>query len=41
MVVQAGYAGGFAEVEILSKRWWAEDPEVLLPLLRQRHETAV
>jgi sugar phosphate isomerase/epimerase len=41
MVTEAGYDGGFAEVEILSKRWWAEDPEAVLPLLKQRHATAV
>ncbi len=40
-VVAAGYSGDFAEVEILSKRWWGEDPEMVLPLLKQRHETAV
>ncbi len=41
MVTRAGYDGGFAEVEILSKRWWAEDPEMVLPLLKQRHASAV
>ena len=41
MVVEAGYDGGYAEVEILSKRWWAEDPETVLPLLKQRNATAV
>jgi sugar phosphate isomerase/epimerase len=41
MVERAGYAGGFAEVEVLSHRWWAEDPDTLLPLLKQRLESAV
>ena len=41
MVEHAGYAGGFAEVEILSRRWWAHDPDDMLTLLKQRHETAV
>ena len=41
MVERAGYDGGFAEVEILSRRWWAQDPDAMLELLKQRHETAV
>lgn len=40
-VVDAGYSGGFAEVEILSKRWWSHDPDDMLRLLKERHETAV
>jgi sugar phosphate isomerase/epimerase len=39
MAEAAGYAGP-CEVEILSRRWWAEDPELVLPLVRQRHATA-
>jgi sugar phosphate isomerase/epimerase len=38
MAEAAGYAGP-CEVELLSRRWWAEDPEVVLPLIRQRHAT--
>jgi sugar phosphate isomerase/epimerase len=41
MVEQAGYTGGFAEVEILSKRWWAEDPDEVLVEIKRRHATAV
>ena len=41
MVEQAGYTGGFAEVEILSKRWWAEDPDEVLVEIKRRHVTAV
>ena len=40
-VQQAGYVGGFAEVEILSKIWWQHDPEEVLPLLKARHLSAV
>jgi sugar phosphate isomerase/epimerase len=39
MAEAAGYAGP-CEVELLSKRWWAEDPEVVLPLIKARHATA-
>ena len=35
MVERAGYDGGFAEVEVLSKRWWTEDPDEVLRLLTQ------
>jgi sugar phosphate isomerase/epimerase len=41
MVEAAGYDGGFAEVEILSKRWWAHDPDKVLGEIKRRHETAV
>lgn len=41
MVVEAGYDGGFAEVEILSKRWWAEDADSVLKEIIARHPTAV
>lgn len=34
----AGWPGG-AEVEILSHKWWARDPEEVLPLLKERHQT--
>jgi len=40
MVEAQGY-GSFAEVEILSKHWWQQDPEMVLPLLKERHATAV
>ncbi len=32
----AGYAG-LVEVELLSRRWWAEDPDAVLRLMRERH----
>jgi sugar phosphate isomerase/epimerase len=35
----AGYAGA-VEVEILSHRWWREDPEAVLRLMRERHAIA-
>jgi sugar phosphate isomerase/epimerase len=41
MVEQAGYKGDFAEVEILSKRWWAHDPDEVLEEIKRRHQTAV
>jgi sugar phosphate isomerase/epimerase len=41
MVDQAGYQRGFAEVEILSHRWWAEDPDAVLGEIKRRHQTAV
>lgn len=36
MVDAAGYAG-FTEVELLSRRWWAEDPDHVLATIRARH----
>ena len=39
MAEAAGYAGP-VEVEILSRRWWAEDPDAVLRLVRERHATA-
>ena len=36
MAEAAGYRG-FVEVEILSRRWWAEDPDQVLRLIVQRH----
>ncbi len=38
MVEAAGY-DGCVEVEILSRRWWAEDPEQVLRIVKQRHAT--
>ena len=38
MAEAAGY-DGFTEVEILSRRWWAEDPEDVLRIVRERHAT--
>ncbi|WP_431282395.1 sugar phosphate isomerase/epimerase family protein [Humitalea sp. 24SJ18S-53] len=32
----AGY-GGLVEVELLSRRWWAEDPDHVLRLMKERH----
>ncbi len=36
MAEAAGYAG-FIEVELLSRRWWAEDPDHVLRVMRERH----
>ena len=41
MVQAAGYAGGYAEVEILSKRWWQHDPDEVMGEIKARHRTAV
>jgi sugar phosphate isomerase/epimerase len=38
MVEASGYRGA-VEVEILSRRWWAEDPETVLRIVKQRHAT--
>lgn len=40
MVEAAGY-NGFCEVEILSKRWWEEDPDTVLETLVERHRNVV
>ena len=40
LVEAAGY-DGFCETEILSRRWWAEDPDAVLPTLVERHRTVV
>ncbi|WP_424812021.1 sugar phosphate isomerase/epimerase family protein [Roseococcus sp. YIM B11640] len=37
MAEETGY-DGFTEVELLSRRWWAEDPDEVLRLIRLRHE---
>lgn len=39
MAEEAGWPSG-AEVEILSRRWWARDPDEVLPLLKERHQSA-
>ncbi len=36
MAEAAGYAG-LVEVELLSRRWWAEDPDAVLRLMKARH----
>lgn len=36
MVEATGYAG-FSEVELLSRRWWAEEPDQVLRIMRERH----
>jgi sugar phosphate isomerase/epimerase len=36
MAEAAGYAG-FTEVELLSRRWWAEDPDHVLRTIKERH----
>ncbi len=38
MVEAAGYRG-FVEIELLSRRWWAEDPDDVLRIMKQRHAT--
>lgn len=40
-VVEAGYTGDFAEVEVLSTKWWAHDPDDLVQEIKKRHATAV
>jgi sugar phosphate isomerase/epimerase len=40
MVEAQGY-DSFAEVEILSKHWWQQDPDEVLTLLKQRHRDSV
>jgi sugar phosphate isomerase/epimerase len=37
MAEAAGYQG-FTEVELLSRRWWAEDPDQVLRVIRERHD---
>jgi sugar phosphate isomerase/epimerase len=37
MAERAGYTG-LLEMEILSRRWWAEDPEQVLTLCKERHD---
>jgi len=39
MAEAAGFTGP-CEVELLSRRWWAEDPETVLPLIKRRHAEA-
>ena len=39
MVEQAGYAGA-VECELLSNRWWKEDPDHVLRTVKERHATA-
>lgn len=38
MMEDVGYEG-FAEVELLSKRWWAEDPDTVIRTCIERHAT--
>ncbi|MBV9784610.1 MAG: sugar phosphate isomerase/epimerase [Acidisphaera sp.] len=38
MVQAAGYAGA-VECELLSRRWWAEDPDRVLSIMKERHNT--
>jgi sugar phosphate isomerase/epimerase len=39
MAEAAGYDGP-CEVELLSRRWWAEDPDAVLSLMKERHAMA-
>ncbi|MBR0665060.1 sugar phosphate isomerase/epimerase [Roseomonas hellenica] len=36
MAEGAGYRG-FTEIELLSRRWWAEDPDTVLQIMKDRH----
>ena len=40
MAEAAGYKG-FVETEILSTRWWSQDPDAVLIEMKRRHQTAV
>ena len=40
MVSAAGY-GGFVEVELLSRRWWAEAPDEVLRIMKERYARMV
>jgi sugar phosphate isomerase/epimerase len=40
MVDATGYAG-FVEVELLSRRWWAEEPDEVLRIVKERHARVV
>jgi sugar phosphate isomerase/epimerase len=40
MVSAAGY-DGFVEVELLSRRWWAEEPDEVLRIMKERHARVV
>lgn len=40
MVSAAGYEG-FVEVELLSRRWWAEAPDEVLRIMKERHARMV
>jgi sugar phosphate isomerase/epimerase len=39
MAEAAGY-DGFTECELLSRRWWGEDPDDVLRVIKDRHATA-
>jgi sugar phosphate isomerase/epimerase len=41
MLVEAAGYDGFCEVEILSRRWWAEEPDAVLSTLVERHRAVV
>lgn len=36
MVAAAGYTG-MTEIELLSRRWWAEEPEEVMRVMKERH----
>ena len=36
MVAAAGYSG-LTEIELLSRRWWSEEPEQVMRVLKERH----
>jgi sugar phosphate isomerase/epimerase len=39
MVEATGY-DGLVEIELLSRRWWAEEPETVLRIMKERHASA-
>ena len=39
MVTEAGYRG-YTEIELLSRRWWSEDPDHVLRFMKERHASA-
>ena len=38
-MVEAGGYRGHTEVEILSRRWWAADPDEVMQEIKRRHAT--
>lgn len=40
LVEVAGYRG-FVEIELLSRRWWSEDPDHVLDIMKARHASVV
>jgi hypothetical protein len=40
-MVSAAGSEGFVEVELLSRRWWAEAPDEVLRIMKERHARMV